>query len=137
MSICVPFRISYDSVVSKAFFDREKDFGPMNMINLIQVILINSELLTGFVKSGPIYDDLAKFCSNNGMVFLSLSTTSEKTSMNYESNLAFMAFKQNGLRIRKLSYDKLQVWFSQIKIEITPTPDIPKLEIYHFVCLFE
>ena len=72
-------------------------------------------LLTGFVKSGPIYDDLAKFCSSNGMVFLTLTTT-EKTTQLYEANLAFMAFKKNGLRIRKLSYDKLQVWFSQIVI---------------------
>ena len=113
----MPFRISRDSVVSEAFFDREKDFGPMNMINLFQLILINSVLLTGFVKSGPIYDDLAKFCSNNGMVFSTLTTT-EKTTRHYEANLAFMAFQKNGLRIRKLSYNKLQVYFSQIVMEI-------------------
>ena len=97
----------------------------MNMINLFNLILINSLLLTEFVESGPIYDDLAKFCSSNGMVFLTLTTT-EKTTRHYEANLAFMAFKKSGLRIRNLSYDKLQVCFSQIV-----------MEIYHFVCLFE
>ena len=108
----MPFRILYDSVVYRLFFDRV-----MKMINLLNLILINSVLLTELVESGHIYDDLAKFCSNNGMVFLTLTTT-EKTTRLYEANLAFMAFKKNGLRIRKLSYNKLQVYFSQIVMEI-------------------
>ena len=104
----MPFRILYDSVVSRLFFDRV-----MKMINLLNLILINSVLVTELVESGHIYDDLAKFCSNNGMVFLSLTTTSENPIIHYEANLAFMAFRNNDLRIRRLSFDKLQVWFSQ------------------------
>ena len=75
----------------------------MKMKNLIKLILINSVLLTGFVKSGHIYDDLAKFCSNNGMVFLSLAMNNENPIIRYEANLAFMAFRNNDLRIRRLS----------------------------------
>ena len=104
----MPFRILYDSVVSRLFFDRV-----VKMINLLNLILINSVLLTELVESGHIYDDLAKFCSNNGMVFLSLTTTTENPIIRYEANLAFMAFRNNDLRIRRLSFDKLQVWFSQ------------------------
>ena len=46
------------------------------MKGVLSFLLYNSILIT-FVQSGNLYEDLAKFCSNNGLAYVSLTTTDE------------------------------------------------------------
>ena len=62
---------------------------------------------TGLVHSNQLYTDLANFCSNNGMVYLSLTTTDEQPLLQNKAQKAYVAFQKYGLRVRRLSYDKL------------------------------
>ena len=64
-------------------------------------------LATSLVHNNQLYTDLASFCSNNGMVYLSLSTTDEQPLLQNKVRSAYVAFQTHGLRVRKLSYDKL------------------------------
>ena len=64
-------------------------------------------LATSLVHNNQLYTDLASFCSNNGMVYLSLSTTDEQPLLQNKVRSAYVAFQTHGLRVRRLSYDKL------------------------------
>ena len=64
-------------------------------------------VLTAFVHSGYIYDDLSKFCTNNGMVLLSLTTTDDQPMLQNEALNAFVTFEKHGIRARRLSYKQL------------------------------
>ena len=71
------------------------------------LIICCAVLVTGLVNRGQIYTDLANFCSNNGMFFLSLTTTDEKSLLQNKAQKAFVAFQKYDLRVRRLSYNKL------------------------------
>ena len=71
------------------------------------LIICCAVLVTGLVHRGQLYTDLANFCSNNGMFFLSLTTTDEKPLLQNEAQKAFVAFQKHDLRVRRLSYNKL------------------------------
>ena len=62
---------------------------------------------TGLVHSNQLYTDMANFCSNNGMVYLSLTTTGEQSFLQSRARKTYEAFQKHGLRVRRLSYDKL------------------------------
>ena len=64
-------------------------------------------LATSLVHNNQLYTDLANFCSNNGMVYLSLTTTDEQPLLQNKVRKAYVAFQTHGLRVRRLSYDKL------------------------------
>ena len=76
------------------------------MKNLFILSLYNVVLIA-FVHSGYIYDDLSKFCVNNGLVFLSLTTTDEQPMLHNEAIDTFIALEKHGLRVRKLNYADL------------------------------
>ena len=71
------------------------------------LIICCAVLVTGLVNRGQLYTDLANFCSNNGMFFLSLTTTDEKPLLQNEAQKAFVALQKHELRVRRLSYNKL------------------------------
>ena len=62
---------------------------------------------TSFVYSNQLYTDLANFCLNNGMFYLSLTTTDEQSLLQNKAQKAYVAFQRHGLRVRRLRYDKL------------------------------
>ena len=64
-------------------------------------------MVTGLVHSNQLYTDLANFCSSNGMDYLSLTTTGEQTLLQNRARKTYEAFQKHGLRVRRLSYDKL------------------------------
>ena len=70
----------------------------------IFLIICCAVLATGLVHSDQLYTDLANFCSNNGMVYLSLTTTNEQP---LKTRKAYVEFQKHSLRVRRLSYDKL------------------------------
>ena len=72
------------------------------MKNLFILSLYNIVLIT-FVHSGYIYDDLSKFCVNNGLVFISLTVTDEYPVLHNEAIDTFVALEKHGLRVRKLN----------------------------------
>ena len=71
------------------------------------LLLLYNTVLVGFVQSGYIYDDLANFCSNNGLVFISLTTTGETPMLHKEAGKAFMTLENHKLRTRRLTYPRL------------------------------
>jgi len=73
----------------------------------ILLLLIYNTVLVGFVQSGYIYDDVAKFCSNNGLVFLSLTTAGETPTLHQGAEQAFISLENHGLRARRLSWTHL------------------------------
>ena len=62
---------------------------------------------TGLVHSDQLYTDLAKFCSHNGMDFVSLTTTDQQPLLEKKAQKAYKTFQKYGLRVQSLSYDKL------------------------------
>ena len=70
---------------------------------------------TGLVQSNQLYADLANFCSNNGMTFLSLTITDEQPLLQSKAQMAFAEFQKHGLRVRRLSYDKL---YPELKFDL-------------------
>ena len=62
---------------------------------------------TGLVHSNQLYTDLAKFCSHNGMDFVSLTTTDQQPLLEKKAQKAYKTFQKYGLRVQSLSYDKL------------------------------
>ena len=73
----------------------------------ILLIICCAVLATGLGHSDQIYTDLANFCLNNGMVYLSLTSTDEQSLLQNKAQKAYEAFHRHGLRVRRLSYDKL------------------------------
>ena len=71
------------------------------------LIICCAVLASSLVHSDQLYTDLVNFCSNNGMVYLSLTTTDEQPLLHNKAQKAYVAFQKQGLRVRKLSYDKL------------------------------
>ena len=61
----------------------------------------------GLVHNDQLYIDLANFSSNNGMVYVSLTTTDEQPLLQNKAQKVYVAFQKCGLRVRRLSYDKL------------------------------
>ena len=76
------------------------------MKSILLLVLYITILIT-FVQSGIIYDDLAKFCSNNGLVYLSLTNTDEEPKLHSEAVKAFVTLEKHGLRVRTRSYAHL------------------------------
>lgn len=65
-------------------------------------------LTCGFVQSDQIYNELAQFCSQNGLLYISLATTSSIDLKN-EGMQAMIALEKQGLRARELSYNELDL----------------------------
>ena len=76
------------------------------MKSVLYLLLCNTVLAT-FVQSGKIYEDLARFCSHNGLVYVSLTTSDEKPMLRNEAVKAFSTLEKHGLRTRRLSYSRL------------------------------
>lgn len=79
------------------------------------LLIICCAVATDFVYSDQIYTDLANLCSNNGMVYLSLTTTGEQSLLQNKALKAYMAFQKQGLRVRRLGYGKLK---TELKFEL-------------------
>ena len=62
---------------------------------------------TGLVQNDQLYKDLSNFCSNNGMVFVSLTLINEQPLLQNKAHKAYETFQKYGLRVRRLSYEKL------------------------------
>ena len=77
----------------------------------IFLIICCAVLITGLVHSDQLYTDLANFCSNNGLVYLSLTTTDEQPLLQNKVRKAYMEFQKHSLRVRSLSYDELNLEF--------------------------
>ena len=73
----------------------------------IFLIISCAVFATGLVCSDQLYTDLAKFCSHNGMDFVSLTTTDQQSLLENKAQKAYKTFQKYGLRVRSLSYDKL------------------------------
>ena len=73
----------------------------------IFLIICCAVFATGLVHSDQLYTDLAKFCSHNGMDFVSLTTTNKQPLLENKAQKAYKTFQKYGLRVRSLSYDKL------------------------------
>ena len=81
----------------------------------IFLIICCAVFWTSFVYSNQLYTDLANFCSNNGMFFLSLTTTDEQPLLRNKAKISLVAFQKQGLRIRRLRYDKL---YSKLNFDV-------------------
>ena len=68
---------------------------------LLQVVLIS------FVQCSDIKTDLALFCRNNGLKYLSLTTTSDSFSLKKFSAEAYFTLQAHGVRSRVLPNAKL------------------------------
>ena len=73
----------------------------------IFLIICCAVFATGLVHSDQLYTDVANFCSNNGMVYVTLTTTDDQPLSQNKAWKAYVAFQKHGLRVRRLSYDKL------------------------------
>jgi hypothetical protein len=73
----------------------------------ILLIICCAVFATGLLHSDQLYTDLAKFCSHNGMDFVSLTTTDQQPLLKNKAQKAYKTFQKYGLRVRSLSYDKL------------------------------
>ena len=71
---------------------------------LLSYITVCNSLLQG----AQLYTDLAKFCSNNGLVYLSITVPDELPMFPADEMQAFVAFQKHGLRARKLSFTEVQ-----------------------------
>ena len=78
-----------------------------NMKMDIFLIICCVVFATGLIHNNQVYTDLANFSSNNGMVYVSFTTTDEQPLLENKAQKAYAAFQKRGLRIRRLSYDKL------------------------------
>ena len=78
-----------------------------NMKMDIFLIICCVVFATGLIHNNQVYTDLANFSSNIGMVYVSLTTTDEQPLLQNKAQKAYAAFQKHGLRIRRLSYDKL------------------------------
>ena len=81
----------------------------------ILLIICCAVLETGLVHSNQLYTDLANFCSNNGMAYLSLTTTNEQPLLQNKARKAYVEFQKHSLRVRRQSYDKLN---SKLRFDI-------------------
>ena len=68
-----------------------------------------------FLHGAQLYTDLAKFCSNNGLVYLSITAPDETPMFPAEEIQAFLAFQKHGLRARKLTFTEVP---SNLKFDI-------------------
>ena len=59
--------------------------------------------IVAFVESGYIYNDLANFCSQNGFVYLSISTTDESVLLYKKAVEAYLEFENHNKRVRKIN----------------------------------
>ena len=60
------------------------------------------------INSGSLYEELADFCSSNGLIFLSLTTTDGRNLiLHKKAGHAFKVLEKHNLRVRRLSYTKL------------------------------
>ena len=73
----------------------------------IFLIICCAVFATGLVHRDQLYTDVANFCSNNGMVYITLTTTDDQPLSQNKAWKAYVAFQKHGLRVRRLSYDKL------------------------------
>ena len=65
--------------------------------------------IVAFVECGYIYNDLANFCSQNGFVYLSISTTDESVLLYKKAVEAYLKFENHNKRVRKVnSFQELQ-----------------------------
>ena len=71
---------------------------------LLSCVTVCNSLLQG----AQIYSDLSKFCSNNGLVYLSVTAPDELPMFPAEEIQAFFAFQKHDLRARKLSFTEVQ-----------------------------
>ena len=72
----------------------------------MKILLMICCAATALSHRDQIYTDLANFCLNNGMVYLSLTSTDEQSLLQNKAQKAYVAFQRYGLRVRRLSYDK-------------------------------
>ena len=70
---------------------------------LLSCVTVCNSLLQG----AQLYTDLAKFCSNNGLVYLSITAPDKLPMFPAEEIQAFFAFQKHGLRARKLSFTEV------------------------------
>ena len=70
---------------------------------LLSCVTVCNSLLHG----AQLYTDLAKFCSNNGLSYLSITAPDEIPMFPAEEIQAFLAFQKHGLRARKLSFTEV------------------------------
>ena len=78
---------------------------------LVSCVTVCNSLLHG----AQLYTDLAKFCSNNGLVYLSITAPDEIPMFPSEEIQAFLAFQKHGLRARKLTFTEVP---SNLKFDI-------------------
>lgn len=79
----------------------------MIFTSMLMMLCVVSSIQCSIIERGNFYDDLAGFCSNNGFIFLSLTTTNDYPPLHYNAQHAFEAFQNHNLRVRRLSYTKL------------------------------
>ena len=78
---------------------------------LLSCVTVCNSLLQG----AQLYTDLAKFCSSNGLVYLSITAPDEIPMFPSEEIQAFLAFQKHGLRARKLTFTEVP---SNLKFDI-------------------
>ena len=75
---------------------------------MLTILCIVFSIQCGNITSFNFYDDLADFCSNNGLIFLSLTTTNDgNLNLSNKARHAFETFQKHDLRVQRLSYTKL------------------------------
>ena len=74
---------------------------------IIFLIFCFGVFATGLVQNDQIYNNLANFWTNNGMVFVSLTSIIEQPLLQNKAQMAYVTFQKYGLRARRLSYEKL------------------------------
>ena len=68
------------------------------MMQAISLLLSYITVCNSLLQGAQLYTDLAKFCSNNGLVYLSITVPDELPMFPAEEMQAFVAFQKHGLR---------------------------------------
>ena len=80
----------------------------MFFTSILTILCIVFSIQCENITSFNFYDDLADFYSNNGLIFLSLTTTDDgNLNLSNEARHAFETFQKHDLRVQRLSYTKL------------------------------
>ena len=70
---------------------------------LLSYVTVCNSLLQG----AELYTDVAKFCSNNGLLYLTITVPDELSMLPAEEMQAFVALQKHGLRARKLNFTEV------------------------------
>ena len=94
--------------INRNFCQLASSVDKMIFMSMLTILCIVPSIQCSIINSDNFYEDLADFCSSNGLIFLSLTTTDGRNLiLHKKAGHAFEALQKHNLRVRRLSYTKL------------------------------